>query len=289
MIKKSYITPFFIAITGYVCMVSMDTSIKILGNNYPIYQLLFLNAIFSLIPISFFVLKFHGISFYKKQNYKFQLIRGVIHSAGFLFLLKGIILLPLSAVYPILFSSPLILLVLSHFFLKDHINIVRVSAIILGFIGVIISAEPFGENSISTLGALFVFLGAIFIAIVSLITRKFSALASSYETSFFSMAISSIIFLFAMSSNFELMSIKDLSISMMGGFFAGFGVMAIIHGARVLPASIFGMTSYFQLLYGVLLGWLFFYQLPTIQNIIGISFVMIAGFLLFILDKQKTN
>ena len=68
MIKKSYITPFFIAITGYVCMVSMDTSIKILGNNYPIYQLLFLNAIFSLIPISFFVLKFHGISFYKKQK-----------------------------------------------------------------------------------------------------------------------------------------------------------------------------------------------------------------------------
>ena len=65
--------------------------------------------------------------------------------------------------------------------------------------------------------------------------------------------------------------------------------MAIIHGARVLPASIFGMTSYFQLLYGVLLGWLFFYQLPTIQNIIGISFVMIAGFLLFILDKQKIN
>ena len=270
-------------------MVSMDTSIKILGDNYPIYQLLFLNSIFSLIPISFFVLKFQGIDFFKKQNYKFQLIRGIMHTVGFLFVLKGVILLPLSAVYPILFSSPLILLVLSHFFLKDHINIVRVSAIISGFIGVVISAEPFGENSISTLGALFVFLGAIFIAIVSLITRKFSALASSYETSFFSMAISSIIFLFAMSSNFELMSIKDLSISMMGGIFAGLGVSAIIYGARTLPASIFGMTSYFQLIYGIVLGWLFFYQLPTSQNIIGILFVMIAGSLLFLLDKQKTN
>jgi len=158
MIKKSYIAPFFIAITGYACMVSMDTSIKVLGDNYPIFQLLFLNAIFSLIPITFFVLKFHGISFYKKQNYKFQLVRGVIHSVGFLFVLKGIILLPLSAVYPIMFSSPLILLVLSHFFLKDSINIVRVSVIILGFIGVVISAEPFGEDSISTIGAIFVFL-----------------------------------------------------------------------------------------------------------------------------------
>jgi len=235
------------------------------------------------------VLKFHGISFYKKQNYKFQLIRGVIHSAGFLLVLKGIILLPLSAVYPVLFSSPLILLVLSHFFLKDNINIVRVIAIILGFIGVVISAEPFGENSISTMGVLFVFVGAASIAIGNLITRKFASLASSYESSFFSMGISSIIFLIAMSLNFQPMRLKDLCISMGGGFFAGFGVMAIIHGARVLPASIFGMTSYFQLLYGVLLGWLFFYQLPTTQNIIGISFVMIAGFLLFILDKQKIN
>jgi len=49
------------------------------------------------------------------------------------------------------------------------------------------------------------------------------------------------------------------------------------------------MTSYFQLIYGIVLGWLFFYQLPTSQNIIGILFVMIAGSLLFLLDKQKTN
>jgi S-adenosylmethionine uptake transporter len=139
------------------------------------------------------------------------------------------------------------------------------------------------------MGVLFVFVGAASIAIGNLITRKFASLASSYESSFFSMGISSIIFLIAMSLNFQPMRLKDLCISMGGGFFAGFGVMAIIHGARVLPASIFGMTSYFQLLYGVLLGWLFFYQLPTTQNIIGISFVMIAGFLLFILDKQKIN
>ncbi len=289
MIKNSYIATFFISIVGYIFMVSMDTTIKILGDSYPIYQLLFLNAIFSLMPISFFVLKFHGIGFFKKQNYKFQLIRGIMHTAGFLFVLKGVILLPLSAVYPILFSSPLILLVLSQFFLKDNINIVRVSAIILGFIGVGISAEPFGENSVSTIGALFVFLGAVCIAIVNLITRKFFALASSYESSFFSMVISSIIFLFAMSLNFELMNLKDICISMMGGFFAGLGVSAITYGARTLPASIFGMTSYFQLVYGIVLGWLFFYQLPTSQNIIGIVFVIIAGSLLFILDKQKIN
>ena len=287
MIKKSYVIPFLIAVTGYFFIVFMDAAIKILGDKYDIFQLLFLNAAFSLIPISFLVLKFDGIHFFEKQNYKFQLIRGLLHSGGFFFVLKGVILLPLAVVYPILFSSPLILLVLSHFFLKDTINIVRVAVIILGFIGVLISAEPFGGNAVSVMGAIYVFLGALCIAIVNLITRKFKALASSYETAFFSMLISSSIFLIVMSSNFEVMSFQDLSISFVGGFVAGLGVSAIIYGARTIPAAIFGMTSYFQLLYGAIFGWLIFYQLPTSQIIIGICCVLIAGSILFILDKQK--
>ena len=68
---------------------------------------------------------FSVIDFYKKQNYFFQIIRGIVHSIGFIFVLKGVLLLPLSVVYPVLFTSPLMLLVLSHFFLSDNINIIR--------------------------------------------------------------------------------------------------------------------------------------------------------------------
>ena len=49
--------PLFISLSGYVFMVSMDTVIKVLGSNYPILQLLFLNALFSLIPLIFLLLK----------------------------------------------------------------------------------------------------------------------------------------------------------------------------------------------------------------------------------------
>ena len=101
-------------------MVSMDTVIKVLGSNYPILQLLFLNALFSLVPLTFFIIKNHGMQFYLNQNYKFQLIRGIIHSFGFLFVLMGVLKLPLSVVYPVLFSSPLMLLVMSHFFLDEN-------------------------------------------------------------------------------------------------------------------------------------------------------------------------
>lgn len=287
MLSRSYIFPFFISLSGYVFMVSMDTIIKVLGSNYPILQLLFLNALFSLIPLTFFIIKNHGVHFYLNQNYKFQFIRGIIHTLGFLFVLMGVLKLPLSVVYPVLFSSPLMLLIMSHFFLNENINIIRISAIILGFFGVLISAEPFGSNVVSIMGILLVFVGAFCIALTNLITRKYSALSSSFSASFFSMVISVIAFLFAMKFSFMPMTFEDLMLSMFGGIIAGLGISSIVYGSRMLPASIYGMTSYFQLIYGVIFGWFIFQQLPTTFNYIGIILVFSAGIILFAFDKQK--
>ena len=125
MLDKKYFIPSAVSFIGFLFLVSMDSVIKILGETYSVLQLLFLNALFSLIPLFFFICKNHGFHFYKKQNYLFQIIRGVVHTIGFLFVLKGVLLLPLSVVYPVLFTSPLMLLVLSHFFLSDNINIIR--------------------------------------------------------------------------------------------------------------------------------------------------------------------
>ena len=289
MISKSYIFPFFISLSGYVFMVSMDTVIKLLGSDYPILQLLFLNALFSLIPLTFFIVKNHGLRFYKNQNYVFQLIRGLLHTLGFLFVLLGVLRLPLSVVYPVLFTSPLMLLIMSHLFLSENINFIRIVAIFLGFLGVIISAEPFGNNQVSILGVLFVFIGAFCIATTNLLTRKYFNLSTSFSASFFSMVISVIAFLIAMKFQFHPMTLYDISFSILGGVFAGLGISAIVYGSRMLPASIYGMTSYFQLIYGVILGWLVFQQLPTLFNYIGIILVFSAGIILFYFDKNKNE
>ena len=289
MLDKKFILPSAISFSGFLFLVSMDSVIKILGETYPVFQLLFLNALFSLIPLLFFIYKNHGIHFYKNQNYTFQFIRGIVHTIGFLFVLKGVLLLPLSVVYPVLFTSPLMLLVMSHFFLSDNINIVRVLAILTGFLGVVISAEPFGTNIFSILGVLFVFLGAFCIAITHLITRKYNYLTSSYSAAFFSMVVSVVVFLFSINFHFEYMTLSDLLLSMLGGVFAGLGISAVIYGSRTLPSSVFGLTSYVQIIFGVLLGWIIFRQLPTFYNYIGIIIVIAAGFILFYFDKSEND
>ena len=289
MLNRSYIFPFFISLGGYIFMVSMDAVIKVLGSHYPILQLLFFNALFSLLPLTYFILKNHGLHFYRNQNYKFQFIRGCIHTLGFFFVLMGVLKLPLSVVYPVLFTSPLMLLLMSHFILNENINIIRILAIFLGFSGVIISAEPFGNSQVSLLGILLVFIGAFCIALTNLLTRKYFHLSSSFSAAFFSMIVSVIAFLIAIKFSFVSMTINDLLLSAFGGILAGLGISAIIYGSRMLPASIYGMTSYFQLIYGVIFGWAIFHQLPTLFNYIGILFVFSAGITLFYFDKNKND
>ena len=289
MLDKKFFLPSTVSFTGFLFLVSMDSVIKILGETYSVLQLLFLNALFSLIPLFFFICKNHGFHFYKNQNYFFQIIRGIVHTIGFLFVLKGVLLLPLSIVYPVLFTSPLMLLVLSHFFLSDNINIIRVLAILMGFLGVVIAAEPFGANVVSFLGVFFVFLGAFCIAITHLITRKYNHLTSSYSAAFFSMLVSVIIFLFSIKFHIEVMTFSDLSLSFLGGVFAGLGISAVIYGSQTLPSSVFGLTSYIQIIFGVLLGWIVFRELPTLYNYLGILIVILAGIILFYFDKSGKN
>ncbi len=289
MLDKKFFIPSTVSFIGFLFLVSMDSVIKILGETYSVLQLLFLNSLFSLIPLCFFICKNHGLHFYKNQNYSFQIIRGIVHTIGFLFVLKGVLLLPLSLVYPVLFTSPLMLLVLSHFFLSDNINIIRVLAILIGFLGVVISAEPFAANVVSLSGVFFVFLGAFCIAITHLITRKYNHLTSSYSAAFFSMVVSVIIFIFSTKFQIEFMTFRDLSLSLLGGMFAGLGISAVIYGSQTLPSSVFGLTSYVQIIFGVLLGWFVFKQLPTLYNYIGILIVISAGIILFCFDKSPKN
>ena len=85
------------------------------------------------------------------------------------------------------------------------------------------------------------------------------------------------------------MTFSDLSLSLLGGVFAGLGISAVIYGSQTLPSSVFGLTSYIQIVFGVLLGWIVFRELPTLYNYLGILIVILAGIILFYFDKSGKN
>ena len=89
----------------------------------------------------------------------------------------------LSEIYPILFSAPLFLIIISHFFLNEKVGIRRWTTVIIGFIGVLIVSRP-GTIHFS-ISYLDLFISALLMAVNIALVRKFSNNQSSIAFTFY--------------------------------------------------------------------------------------------------------
>ena len=181
--NNNYIGIFF-GFSGYIIFVLLDSIIKkYLVTVYPVIQINFYISLFALIPISFAL---HFVSGWK------VLINNIIHIQ----ILRGILILICAAIiinsfknhafneiYPILFSAPLILTVLSFFLLKEKIGPKRLIAVFIGFIGVLIVSRP---GTIHFTFSLFLlFFSAIILAVNVILIRLYGIKQSSIPFAFY--------------------------------------------------------------------------------------------------------
>ena len=123
-----------------------DAFVKVIYENYDeifvLNQIVFIRGIFTL----FFILLF----LYIKKELNFKLIftsnelriRGILESFAALFFFIGIALLPFANVYILLSMAPILLTAFSAIFLKEKVRWRRWSAVLLGFIGVVVVINP---------------------------------------------------------------------------------------------------------------------------------------------------
>jgi len=192
--------------------------------------------------------------------------------------------LPLVVMYSVAFTSPLMLTIGANFFLGEKVGWRRYTAIIVGFIGVVISLDPFNEPLSKYI--FLAFLAPLFVSISWLIVRKYGQTENVY-----SFLIYGKIFLLFFSgvfliTNFISMNINDFIINFTSGILRGIALIFIINSARHLPSSLFAPTQYIQIFAGATLGFLFFGDIPTLNNYLGNILIMGAG--IYIIVREVT-
>jgi len=73
------------------------------------------------------------------------------------------------------------------------------------------------------------------------------------------------------------MNLNDFIINFTSGIIRGIALILIINSARHLPSSLFAPTQYIQIFAGASLGFLFFGDIPTLNNYIGNFIIIGAG------------
>ena len=119
---------------GYTLFVLLDSIIKkYLVNDYSVFQINFFICFFSFIPTCLFLHFYSGWRVLINNTIHIQLLRGVFGVVGGAFVVNSFINHSFSEIYPILFSAPLILCVMSFFFLKEKVGYNRWAAVLIGF------------------------------------------------------------------------------------------------------------------------------------------------------------
>jgi drug/metabolite transporter (DMT)-like permease len=282
--KRIYLIDFSLAVLGYILFVLFDTLNKKLTGSYHVSQIIFINSISALIPIFIFTQKKKAWAKLKKVNWKVHFFRATFMFLAMLAFMTSLRHLPLVIMYSVAFTAPLMLTIGANLFLDEKVGWRRYTAIIVGFIGVIISLDPFHEPLNKYI--LLAFFAPLLVSVSWLIVRKYGHTENVYSFliygKFFLLIFSGTFLM----SYFITMNLNDFILNFTSGIVRGIALIFIINSARHLPSSLFAPTQYIQIFAGALLGFFIFEDLPTLNNYLGNILIIGAG--LYIIIRELT-
>lgn len=191
--------------------------------------------------------------------------------------LVALVHLPLANISAILQSLPLAVTLASALILGDRVGWRRLSAIVVGFLGVLMVVRPgtdaFNEWSVLAL------ISVAFVVVRDLSTRRFSASFPSVTVAL-SAAVAVGLTGFAgmqMDGGWKPMALAD-GLRICGASVAlVFGYMLIVKAMRTGEVSAVAPFRYVALLWSILLGWVLFATLPDALTWSGAALIVASG------------
>ena len=271
-----------------VCTFSvMDLLVK-WSSDYPTGEVLFFRGFFGLLPTYFLIPKNKLKTFYTTERSKEHLFRCLMGLIALIAIVVALRELPLAVVVSLSYAAPLFITVLSIFFLSEKVGIFRWLAVLIGFIGVIIIAEPGfkGMNYLYFLPLIF----CIGMAFVTITIRKLSSTEPIWLISIFFTITISIAGLATIPMGWIIPNFQDFILLALIGVTGGSANLFLTQSYKLSEVSLVAPLKYLALVFAIIFGYLIWNEIPTIKTLIGASLVVLASLIIFrreIYHRQK--
>jgi len=231
-----------------------------------------------------------GLYLYFKKKLTLDIIkskplhsRGTIESIAAIFFFLGLMYLPFGELYSLLNLAPILITASGAFILGEKVGWRRWSAVILGFIGVMIVIKPHDLQ----FGFAFIYplISAIFIAQRDTITRKYLEKFDSLQVVFITSLSVTIFFSFGMLLNFKPINLEIFIFIFLSAIFVTAGYYFSVLTIKVANISTTSPFRYTIIIFGIILGYFIFNETPSINMIFGSILIISSG--IFIIFRQK--
>ena len=273
------------AIIAYFSFSLLDAVQKTAIIYHSVFQLLFIKYCFVLLLSLVESQRKKNYSFYKSGNVKIQILRSVlsiIESGCFVLSFRY---LSLADAHSIASLTPVLVVALSAIILREHVSLKTWIAIFVGFIGVVIIMRP--GLSIFDPKSLIPLAGAFFLSIYQIVTRKASE-KDPNETSLFYTSFVGIIFMAIIGYFFWQPLIENSLIYFIAiGFFFSLGLYFQIIALSLARAGIIQPFHYTLIFWAIILGYIFYDDLPDVPTLIGGLIITVSGIYTLYIKEQK--
>ena len=264
---------------------TMGVLIKFAQNDVSIYIAAFLRFLIGFIFIFPYILK-TKFKVYKTSNILLHIIRSLLNYPAMLLTFSALMLVPYEKISALNFLVPFFVTILAVLFLKENIRIYRISALVIGFIGMLVILRP-GIMDVS-LGIQMVLVATFFWSIIIILTKQLTNKDSSitiltymYTFMTFLTLITAIIFWETPTTN----SIIYLSLAAFVGTISHF---SINHAFKLVDVSMTQPFSFIGLIVASFYGYFLFNESPDIYTWLG-AIVIFIGIIIITIRELKLD
>ena len=267
----------FLALAGFFSFSIHDALVKVLPE-YSVFQILFFAMLFGYVPFTVVRLIDKKPSTIKAANPKLVILRSFMVVGSVTSAFMAFTLLPMVEVYVLLFLSPIIISVLSIYFLGEKVYLFRWFAIAIGLLGVLIVLRP----SVDTLswGHLFGFTAALFNSTSAIISRKIASTESAATLMLYPLLATILVTGSTLPFVYKPMPLSDLSVMFLIGGLGLVGHMFNLFAYKTAPAAFVAPMQYSQIIWAVIFGYLFFNESVDQWEIVGSVITVFSGVLI---------
>ncbi|MDO6682793.1 DMT family transporter [Oceanobacter sp. 5_MG-2023] len=260
---------------GEALLAIMGALIKHLSDDLSTEQVVFFRNILGLIVLAPLIMN-SGIGSLKTSVWHWHLMRGLVGVAAMYCYFWALGNMPLTEAFLVKLSSPFFMPLLAWWWLKEPTGKFSGLALLIGFSGVAIILRP-GTDSTFTLAALIGLLGAALAALAKVTIRRMSVTESSQCIVFYFGLIASLVSFPAALMNWRPVPDDAWWWLAAMGLVATVGQLALTKAYRTAPTGKVGVYVYSAVIYGALMGWWFWDEIPGWTTIAGAVLIILAG------------
>ena len=269
-------------ISAWIMLPFMDAIAKYLSTELPFFQITWARYFFTVFLVLPLMLLFFKKELKWSENPKLQFYRGLTLFFANICFFYSISVISMAKALTLAFVAPLITTILSPFFLGEKVGFRRWSAVIVGFIGILVVIRPglieFNFASFAAVGT------GCFYGVYLIITRKLHSTDSPLLTLLLTGVVGAIIGTFIVPMVWVNPTLVQWSWLIIMGLFACLGHILLIYSLKYADASKLAPFGYIEIVPNIILGYYLFNDLLDMWSFLGLFIIISSG--LYVIRRE---